>query len=253
MTADLVILCVASVTFFIGGLSKGAIGFGLPMIAIPMLTATGSLPLALSIAVPPVVATNLWQIWKFRAHHHIPFMRSFLITGLLGLLFGTFVLKNVENAYFEILLGCLVLFYLFKKNKSGKTLTPERQNRLAPIIGSAAGLVHGTMGMSGLVGTPFFYAAGLSRPSFIFANSLMFIVFSALHMPALAVAGLYQPTALVIGLFVMIPAFAGLWIGNMLVDRLKASTFPLLVKGMLMIAAILPIWNGLAHFLSPPT
>lgn len=250
MNVDLVILTVASVTFFVGGLAKGAIGFGLPMIAIPMLTAIGSLPLALSIAVPPVVLTNLWQIWKFRAHRHVSFIRRFLVVGVLGLLAGTFVLKSIENAYLEIILGCLVLYYLFKQTNAGLHLTPQRQIRLAPVAGGAAGMAHGAMGLSGLVGTPFFYAAGLARPEFIFSNSLMFILFSMLHMPALAVAGLYQTSALVIGLIVVIPAFAGLWIGGLLGDRLKASTFPILVKGMLAIAAILPIWHGFAHFLS---
>ena len=251
MNVDPAILLVASLTFFIGGVSKGAMGFGLPMIAIPALATTGSLPLALSIAVPPVVATNLYQLWKFRAHRNIPFMRWFLTTGALGLLTGTLVLKNIENAYLEIILGCLVLFYLISRQRKGsKELSREGCNKLAPFVGGFAGMVHGITGLSGLVGTPFFHAAGLARPAFIFSNSLMFIIFSSLHMPALAALGLYQTSALLIGVIVTIPAFAGLWLGGLLGERLKASTFPILVKGMLAIAAILPIWNGITHLMS---
>jgi uncharacterized membrane protein YfcA len=251
MTIDPTILLIASLTFFIGGLAKGAMGFGLPMIAIPMLTIFGSLPLALSIAVPPVVATNLWQVWKFRASRGQPFMRLFLIFGVAGLLVGATLLKHIEETYLEILLGCLVLLYLvINQRKGGRTLSEVQRDRLSPFIGGMAGMAHGTMGLSGLIGTPYFHAIGLTRPAFIFSNSVMFTVFSALHVPALGAAGLYQASAVPVGLIVIVPAFLGLWLGGVLGDRLKASTFPILVKVMLAIAAFLPIWNGINHLLN---
>lgn len=250
MSLDPFVLYVASVTFFIGGLAKGVLGFGLPMIAIPILTAVGSLPLALSIAAPPAIATNLWQFWKFRAHRQVPFLKSFLATAVLGLLAGTFILKSIENAYLEIMLGCFVLVYVLRPNRNHAALSPGRQTKLAPIAGSLTGLVHGSMGLAGLIAPPFFLAAGLSRPAFIFATSAIFIVMAALHMPTLAIAGLYEPFALVTGLIVILPAFAGVWVGGVLGDRVKASAFPTLVKGMLSIAAILPIWGGLAFIIT---
>lgn len=250
MTLDLVILTIAALTFFIGGLAKGAIGFGLPMLAIPMLTAVGSLPLALSIAVPPAIATNLWQFWKFREYRKITFLRTFLVTAALGLIAGTFILKSIENAYLEIMLGCLVLIYLFKPKGAREAMSAPKLTRLAPVLGTLAGLVHGSIGLSGLVAPPFFLAAGLSRSAFIFATSALFIVMAALHIPSLALAGLYEPSALLIGLIVILPAFAGVWIGGLLGERLKASTFPTLVKTMLILAATLSIWGGLEFFYS---
>ena len=251
MLLDPTILLVASLTFFIGGLSKGAMGFGLPLIAIPLLTAFGSLPLALSIAVPPVVATNFWQFWKFRRHREVSFMPRFLVAGVVGVLIGAFALKSIEDAYLEIILGSLVLFYLLSRSrKRNAVLTPKRQVKLAPYVGGLAGAVHGSMGLSGLIGTPFFHASSLARPAFIFNNSAMFTVFSVLHIPALATVGLYQSSALLIGLIAMLPAFAGLWIGSFLGERLQASTLPILVQGMLTISAVLPIWNGITHLTS---
>tara|TARA_R110002124_G_scaffold48148_7_gene142428 strand:- start:822 stop:1583 length:762 start_codon:yes stop_codon:yes gene_type:complete len=248
MIVDPLILFIASFTFFIGGLSKGAMGFGLPMIAIPMLTAFGSLPLALSIAVPPVVATNVWQVWKFRQHRGQPFMQRFLALGIVGVLIGASFLKYIEEAYLEVLLGCMVLFYLFVSQRKGsETLPVVQRDKLSPVIGGFAGMAHGATGLSGLIGTPYFHAIGLTRPAFIFCNSIMFTVFSALHMPAMAVAGVYQPSAVPIGVIVILPAFAGLWLGGFWGGRLKASTFPIIVKAMLTIAAVLPIWNGLSR------
>ena len=150
------------------------------------------------------------------------------------------------------MLGSLVLLFLLVRNrKGGWTLSASRRDGLAPVVGGFAGIVHGTTGLSGMVGTPYFYAAGLARPAFIFSNSLMFTVFSMLHMPALAAFGLYQASAIPIGLIVMVPAFAGLWLGGLVADGLKAATFSKLVQAVLALAAILPIWNGLSQLLSP--
>lgn len=252
MTIDPTLLLIASLTFFFGGLSKGAMGFGLPIIAIPMLAFVGSLPLALSIAVFPVVATNLWQVWKYRKHGRLPFLRWFLVIGTVGVLMGVVLLKNVEDAFLKIILGCLVLLYLFVRQTSGiGALSPRLRDRSAPFVGGLAGMVHGATGLSGLVGTPFLHAANLERPSFIFGNSLMFTLFSALQMPLLASFGLYESSAVLIGLITVIPAFAGLWLGNLLGERLQAKTFPIVVQIMLACSAVLPIWNGLSDLVSP--
>jgi len=243
---DYVIIIIAVVTFTIGGVAKGAMGFGLPLIAIPMLTAFGSLPLARSIAVPPVVATNLWQIWKFRHHCNVAFLRRFLIVGSVGLVLGAVLLKNINNAFLEIALGCLVLSYLLRSTRSQSTMSPERTNILAPYMGGVAGVVHGTTGLSGMVGTPFFLATGIARPAFIFCNSMMFILFSSLHLPALAMVGLFDKSAFFIGVLAVVPAFGGLWLGNRFGENVKDTTFLKLVQATLAVAAILPIWNGLS-------
>lgn len=250
MPIDPLLLVVATLTFFLGGLLKGTMGFGLPILAIPLLTIVGSLPLALSIAVPPVVATNLWQVWKFREHRQSAFLSWFLIPGAAGLLTGAYLLKSIDEAYLEIILGTLVLLYLISRNKKGSgTLSTKQRNVLTPIFGGLSGIVHGATGLSGLVAVPFFLASGLARPAFIFSNSIMFALFSMLHVPAMSIVGLYQSSAILVGLIVMLPAFAGLWLGAKLGDKLDAATFRTLVLIILVISALLPIWNGLTQIL----
>lgn len=244
---DPIILTIASLTFFVGGLAKGALGFGLPLIAIPMITAFGSLPMALSIAVPPAIATNLWQIWKFRDHRKVSFLPSFLLFGAGGLFFGVLLLKNIQNAYLEVGLGCLVFFYLWRSRKATRSLPAELSNKIAPVMGGLAGMVHGSVGLSGIVGPPFFHAAGLARDPFIYCSSAIFIMFALLHLPAMAMVGLFDRSAILIGVLVIAPVFVGLWIGNRVGEKLNAATFLVLVKGLLAIAAISPIWNGLSE------
>lgn len=83
------VLAMALAAFFLGGIIKGTMGFGLPILAIPAMTAIHSLPMALSVAVIPVAATNIWQLCSFRTSRgEAPFMPKFLLFGTVGLIFG---------------------------------------------------------------------------------------------------------------------------------------------------------------------
>ena len=239
--AEWIVLIVALGTFFLGGVIKGAMGFGLPMLAIPSITAAHSLPMALSIAVIPVVATNVWQLWAFRAHRNVRFLPAFLLAGIVGLVVGGVALSWIRDAYLEIALGGLVLFYLATRTRGPKVAS----TRVAPAIGLAAGAVHGATGLSGLVGTPYLHALQLDRPAFVFCNGAMFTLFSALHVPTLASLGLYQVSAIWMGLLALPAAFLGIWIGGRLGARLTRAGFSRVVIIVLAGAAVIPIMNGL--------
>ncbi|GAB5445285.1 sulfite exporter TauE/SafE family protein [Gymnodinialimonas sp.] len=245
------VLLIAVSAFFVGGILKGAMGFGLPLLAIPAMTAAHSLPMALSIAVIPVISTNIWQLWSLRAHRHEPkFLPGFLMVGALGLIFGVFALSWVRDAYLEIALGGLVLTYLLLRWR-GSTGVPKWANpRLAPVIGGAAGAVHGATGLSGLVGTPYMHAMSLPRPVFVFSNGAMFTLFSSMQAPTLWALGLYQPSAILIGALTLPAAFGGVWIGTKLGARLNTEAFSRAVLFILGIAAIIPVWNGLRDILA---
>jgi uncharacterized membrane protein YfcA len=243
LLSDPSIAIVAIFAFLLGGIVKGAMGFGMPMVAIPVLTAVHSLPMALSIAIVPVIATNIWQLWKFRAHRRSDVLPKFLATGVFGLFAGALVLSYVRNAYLEIGLGLFVLSYLARRTRKNAPADP----RFAPAFGFAAGVAHGTVGLSGLVGSPYFHALGLTRPKFIFCNTAMFMMFSVLHLVSL---NLYSDGAVWIGFATLIPAFTGLWIGDKLSARLSSSGFSRLITCMLIFGAILPIWNGVQSLLA---
>ncbi|MDN3722333.1 hypothetical protein QW131_31765 [Roseibium salinum] len=66
-------LLIAVAAYFVGGILKGAMGFGLPILGIPVMTVTHSLPMALSVAILPTMVTNIAQLWSFRQHRDQPF------------------------------------------------------------------------------------------------------------------------------------------------------------------------------------
>ncbi|MGY3437306.1 TSUP family transporter [Marinovum sp. KMM 9879] len=244
MSAELLTLVIAMVAYLIGGVLKGALGFGLPILAIPVMTVTHSLPVALSVAILPTVATNIAQLWSFRAHRGIAFLPVFLICGAVGLCLGGVALSQVNDAYIEIALGSMVLLYLASQLRPASGGHPARPER-APLFGFLAGVVHGSTGLSGLVGPPYLHSLNLARPAFVFAAGSMFTVFSLMQAPVLAALGLFEKEAVWISVLVLPMAFAGLYLGGIIGARMQSQTFSRVVRVVLAVTAILPIASGL--------
>lgn len=240
---DPAVLLVAMAAYLIGGVLKGALGFGLPILGIPVLTVTHSLPMALSVAILPTVATNIVQLWSFRAQRDVPFLPGFLGLGAVGLCLGAVALSRVNDAYLEILLGGMVLAYLATRLRpvpAGRVARPG----LAPIFGFLAGIVHGATGLSGLVGPPYLHSLNLPRAKFVFATGSMFILFSLMQAPVMALVGLFEPSAIWISMAVLPLSFLGLAIGGWIGARLQSEAFSRLVMAVLAVTAVLPIING---------
>ncbi|MBU2993366.1 sulfite exporter TauE/SafE family protein [Octadecabacter sp. 1_MG-2023] len=238
------VLLIAIAAYFIGGILKGAMGFGLPILAIPVMTVTHSLPIALSVAILPTVLTNIAQLWSFRQHRGVPILPKFLILGAFGLCFGAVLLSRINNAYIEIALGVMVLAYLVSRLRRAGAKRRARPD-LAPAYGFLAGVVHGSTGLSGLVGPPYMHSLNLPRPEFVFSTGSMFTLFSLMQAPVLFSLGLFHEEALWISIVILPFAFGGLYLGGLIGARMQSDTFSHVVLGVLGVTAILPIFNGL--------
>ena len=242
------LLLIAVAAYFVGGLLKGALGFGLPILGIPVVTVTHSLPMALSVAILPTLATNIAQLWAFRAHRNQRFLRGFLLLGALGLCLGGLVLSRVNDAFLEIALGVLVLGYLVTRLRP-PAAAPAAPIGFAPAFGFAAGVVHGATGLSGLVGPPYFHALNLGREGFVFAAGAMFTLFSLMQAPVLVAFGLFRAESIWISLAVMPLSFLGLYLGGLMGARMQSRAFSRAVLAVLCLTAILPVVNGLRSLL----
>src|SRR5690606_39913737 len=83
-----------------GGMVKGATGMGLPLIALPVLTAAFGLQHAIGLMTIPLIVTNIWQVWRFRAAagtDRLAFMPLFLVGGVVGIGIGTWALTTLPE------------------------------------------------------------------------------------------------------------------------------------------------------------
>jgi uncharacterized membrane protein YfcA len=210
-----------------GAVVKGASGMGLPLIALPVITAFFGLQHAIGLMVIPLIATNAWQVWRFRreaGNPRLAFMPVFLVAGALGIGLGTWALTSLPERLLVLGLGCLLLTYVALRLATPHWSLPlPLAKRLAPFTGIGGGILQGATGVSGPIGMTYIHAMALDRDAMVFAVSAMFFVLAAVQLPSLWVAGVLQPEWMLQGVFALMPVFllmpVGQWVGTRLSRR----------------------------------
>lgn len=212
-----------------GAVVKGASGMGLPLIALPVLTAAFGLQHAVGLMTIPLIVTNIWQVWRFRAEarsDRLAFMPIFLVTGAVGIGIGTWALTALPERVLVLVLGLLLLAYI-----GLRVVTPHWSlgavpaRRLAPLTGIGAGILQGATGISSPIGVTFIHAMNLARDAHVFAVSAMFLLFSLVQLPALWAAGVMQPEWMLQGLLALIPIVIFMPVGQWISGKLSRKAF----------------------------
>jgi len=216
-----------------GAIVKGATGMGLPLIALPVLTAVFGLQHAVVLMVIPLILTNAWQVWRFRAEarsERLGFMPLFLVGGGIGIVLGTWLLTNLDEHLLVLALGVILLVYVaLRLSNPHFALGLALAKRLGPIAGTGAGILQGATGISAPIGVTFIHSMSLERNAHVFAVSAMFLLFSVVQLPALWAAGIVEPEWLGQGVLAMIPILIFMPVGQMLAQRLSRKAFDRLI------------------------
>ena len=61
-------MIITLLTFVIAGIIKGAIGSGVPVVVVPVLTMLYDVKLAIAVLVAPNLFSNALQVWQYRQH-----------------------------------------------------------------------------------------------------------------------------------------------------------------------------------------
>jgi uncharacterized membrane protein YfcA len=220
-----------------GALAKGATGMGLPLVAVPGLAAVVGIQQAIGIMLVPIVVTNAWQAWRFRAARRTPglgFLRPFLAASTLGIALGTWALGALPDRGLGIVLGCVLLAYVaMRLLRPDLGLGARAAGRIAPPIGLVTGVLQGVTGAAGAIGVSYIHAMGLGRERHLFAVSVMFLGFAAVQIPAVILAGIYQPVWFLQGLWALLPVAAFMPLGGWLAARTGRTAFDRIVLAFL--------------------
>lgn len=216
-----------------GAVAKGATGLGLPLIALPLLTATVGLQQAIGILMIPVILTNAYQVWAYRGARTLPglaFLPWFLAGGGLGIALGTLALTSLPERILEIGLGGMLGVYIaLRLSKPGFAFSQPVARRIAPGVGVAAGALQGATGIAAPIGVTFIHALGLERRASVFAVSVMFLGFSSVQYIAIIVAGIYRIDWIWLGIFACLPILAFLPVGEWIGRRTSPRIFDRLI------------------------
>ncbi|MBZ8133076.1 sulfite exporter TauE/SafE family protein [Afifella sp. IM 167] len=239
----IIFLCLAG-----GGLVKGALGMGLPLIAVPGLAAFLGVPYALAVLTVPILVTNTWQMWRFRDHRHgLAFLPGLTASALVGIAIGTFMLTHLPAEMLSLGLAIVIAVYIaLRVFQPQLQLSMEHARPLAPLIGLVAGALQGATGISAPVSVTYISAMRLARPAFVFSVSTLFTGFVLAQIPSLALAGVLTGERALFSACALLPVFLGMRLGSWLGHRLDARRFDQVILVLLaLIAAKLVFDSGI--------
>jgi uncharacterized membrane protein YfcA len=226
---DVQSIIIMTLALAAGAVVKGATGMGLPLIALPVLTSAFGLQHAVGLMTIPLIVTNVWQVWRFRAEarsDRLAFMPWFLVAGAVGIAIGTWALTALPERVLVLALGILLLAYVaMRLVKPHWSLSLELAKRLGPVAGTGAGILQGATGISSPIGVTFIHAMNLDRVAHVFAVSAMFLLFSLVQLPSLWIAGVMRAEWLLQGLLALVPILLFMPLGQWLSSRLSRQAF----------------------------
>ena len=230
---DISIYLIMAAALAGGALVKGATGMGLPLVALPALTASLGLQHAISILTIPILVTNVAQVWRFRAvrgEARVQFLPAIVAGGLVGVILGTWLLVSLPERQLLFGLGVLLIVYIALRLTNPNFVVSEVLGRKAALpVGLGAGMLQGATGISAPLGVTFIHAMKLDRDAHVFAVSAMFLGFAVVQFVSLIVSGVMQMDWLVQGLLALVPILVFMPIGQWLAGKLSARAFDRLI------------------------
>jgi uncharacterized membrane protein YfcA len=242
-------IVIAIAALLLAGISKTITGMGVPVAAVPVLTALyGDLS---DVIVVTIVATTLSDIFfvvrgRRYARDALPLI-PLLICGAVGIVIGAHVLLSVNDLLLAGALGIVLAVFVIT---SWFSLLPQLKlktaHRLSPAVGLVAGALQGSTGASGPVVTMYLLSSPLTRGAFIFSINAVFQVLDLTQFITLQRLGAYDSELALIAALCCIPAGIGLVCGFWLAKRVNDAQFRKSVLAVLGVSCIVLLGRSAA-------
>jgi uncharacterized membrane protein YfcA len=231
------IIAVAAFAFLV----KAVAGFGGPLLAVPLLAPTLGVERAVAVLSLANIVANLMLLWEHRsgAGETKALLYRLLAAGALGTVVGTWLLTRLDDRPLEVTMALLVFAYIAVAiRRPDFRIGRERGLQLSLPIGAVGGLMHGATGNSGTVFGTFIHSLGLDRSSYVFALTVVFLVFGSIQVVTLGGLGAFHDTVLSEALWTILPVVVVTPIGGAIARRLGNKAFTWVVLGLLAFSGV---------------
>jgi uncharacterized membrane protein YfcA len=225
----------------VAALIKGAIGFGFPSLATPLLSLFVDVKTAVVLLILPNIVMDGIQFARRGAPlATVRRFGSLLLSGAVGIVLGTRVLTLLSPRAATLILALFVLIFV---TLSATGLAPKVPARwepwLSPLAGFAAGVIGGVTNSPATALVLYFQGIGLSKHDFISSVAFTFFFYKLVQLGAVTWYGLLPWSLLWASVALTVVALAGFAVGLRLQDRLDQRTFN---RAVLVFLAVLGAW-----------
>ncbi|MEG0975470.1 MAG: sulfite exporter TauE/SafE family protein [Comamonas sp.] len=219
--------------FALAGLVKGVVGLGLPTVSMALLSIWVSPAMAAAWLVVPSMVTNLWQLRPWKQLR--PLLRQLApmqIGVVLGTLWGARQFGALASEQAHRLLGAALVAYALWGLWGRSAATAERPAPgvasvwVGAIVGVLTGVVTALTGVFVVPAVPYLQSLQLGKEALIQAMGLSFSVSTMVLAISLQQQGGMGAAQWGVSLLWLLPALAGMWLG----ERLRGTLSPVMFK-----------------------
>jgi len=243
---SLPVLLVCTLAFLIGGVAKGAVGGGLPAVAVPVMATVIEPATAVALTLVPVVLANIWQALQgghYRAA--LALYWPFTLAFGLGIAAGTQILVALDPKTMALAIGAFVILSALLQWRLKDFAISQVSARWSdPVCGLGLGVMSGATAMF----TPLIVYFSARRPEkdvFIAQIALCMISGSVPLYATLALKDVLNRDEVMLSALVFLPAAFGLLTGKWVRDRISQQTFHRMLLVALMLLGMALIAKGL--------
>jgi uncharacterized protein len=225
------LLILIAFALLVAGFVKGALGLGLPTVAMGLLAVSMPPAQAIAIVIVPAIVTNIWQTFGG------PYLRD-ILRRLWPLLIGTAAgiwlnggaLTGPYARYTAIVLGLLLAINaIIGLSKFSFTVAPQNEKWVGGVVGVVTGMISAASGVQVIPSVPYLQAIGMEKEELI--QALGFNLTSE---------GLLTSATALPGAVAMVCSFAGMFVGQAVRTRLRPDIFRVWFQiGMIVLGAYL--------------
>lgn len=200
---------------------------GLPTFAMGLLSLAMLPANAAAILIVPSLVTNLWQLLAGPSFV-ILFRRlaPMMLALCLGTGIGIGILTGASSSTASAALGAILALYGFVGLVVRRFSVPAKAEPwLSPLVGLLTGVITGATGVFVIPAVPYLGSLDLTKEELIQALGLSFTVSTIALAAALAWTGHYKLTEAGNSLLAVLPALAGMYLGQRVRDKLHPEAF----------------------------
>ena len=230
------------------GLAKGIAGFGLPLLATPILSGILGPRLAVPVITIPIFAANTLLLTQgFRRRGLLRGVAPFIVASMIGTAIGTVLLAQIDQKIFAILITAMVCVFLIGGDRLlGEDPAAMRARIVGPRVCFMGGVLQGTTSIaSPLVGS-YFHTRRLPPADFVFILAAIFQLNSVVQFVGYTAQGLYNPEVIALGIVAVIPTLIALAAGIYLRGRLDIVWFRRFITALVIVSVVNLLWRTFA-------
>ncbi len=221
------LLIAAIAALLAGGIAKGILGVGLPMIALPLLYTSVPIREAIALMYGPVLVMNVWQ--TFQGGYFKVALKKFwpmMVAVIIGTWLGAKTLVGIDSSLLQIVVGTTVIVFSLVNLLQPKLAIPERHALwISIIVGLIGGFFGGLTLFIGPTVIMFLVALRTPKDEFIGTVALVYLLGIIPTGITYVAEGVLRAEHIVPTLVACIPVFVGMLAGQWIRSRVNEVTF----------------------------